>query len=121
GGNAHKGARQHGEGGTSYITAEADWSLVKPGEHEGDGRVYIMTSRKDICGSPPLDCDYECLALDEFNMKHTCICAPNWILDQDQKSCIPPGASIFLTTTYLVIIVLGIFVIILISSISIFC
>jgi anaplastic lymphoma kinase len=73
---------RNGEGGYSYVRTEV-LSDIQTGKHSGPGLVLIIPGLDKAC-----NCDYRCVALDEFRRSVQCICPDNWMLASDNTSCI---------------------------------
>ncbi|GFG39571.1 hypothetical protein Cfor_01001, partial [Coptotermes formosanus] len=84
GGNAWSEPTRNGEGGYSYVRTEI-LSDIKTDQHHGPGMVLIIPGLDKAC-----NCDYRCVALDEFRSDVQCICPDNWMLAADNTSCILP-------------------------------
>lgn len=82
GGNAWSEPTRNGEGGYSYVRTEI-LSDIKTDQHHGPGMVLIIPGLDKAC-----NCDYRCVALDEFRSDVQCICPDNWMLAADNTSCI---------------------------------
>lgn len=81
GGRAWAEKSRNGEGGYSWIDSDGQMGHTIPGEHTGNGEVYIIPAVEGC------RCDYRCLALDPERSSVRCICPTGWLLANDSRSC----------------------------------
>ncbi|XP_071544866.1 tyrosine-protein kinase receptor-like isoform X2 [Panulirus ornatus] len=114
GGNAYSDPDHHGEGGYSFVSG--DFPQVTVGIHKGPGVVFIIPAVMRECG-----CDYICVPLDEHLKERQCICDNGWDLADNGLSCVSGPVGPIPQTIYLITIIIGIFLVVLISTTSICC
>ncbi|CAH0598780.1 unnamed protein product [Chrysodeixis includens] len=103
GGNTNEGAGAHGGGGWSYIASRAvrDYSEASVAPHVGPGELLVLPAIHDC------DCDYRCVALNEYRSEVKCYCPATWTTDaHDPTKCILEDA--WPRTPWVVIIVLSV-------------
>ncbi|XP_047037658.1 ALK tyrosine kinase receptor isoform X2 [Helicoverpa zea] len=103
GGNTNEGGGAHGGGGWSYIAprAERHYSDVGVAPRTGPGELLIFPAIHDC------DCDYRCVALNEYRSEVKCYCPATWTTDaHDPTKCILEDA--WPRTPWVVIIVLSV-------------
>ncbi|XP_026679377.1 ALK tyrosine kinase receptor isoform X1 [Diaphorina citri] len=86
GGDAYDRIDANGQGGFSYLDPQGEYSQVSTGVkgNAGPGELIIIPAVKG-CG-----CSFLCVALDEYLQDTACICQPDLILDDNNKTCIAP-------------------------------
>ncbi|KAH8421056.1 hypothetical protein KR222_006577 [Zaprionus bogoriensis] len=82
GGDVHLN-ESNGDGGSSYISGSRslrDTNDIQAGANSGPGSIIIIPAIEGC------DCDYRCVALDEFRSKVRCICPDGWVLKRDNNT-----------------------------------
>ncbi|XP_011703178.1 PREDICTED: ALK tyrosine kinase receptor isoform X2 [Wasmannia auropunctata] len=114
GGNAGRN-QGSGEGGYSYASQKKLTDVYfKAAAHSGPGEIFIIPA---ISGC---NCDYRCVALDQYMSETKCLCPQGWLLSNDSKSCIMADDTKGGQHTYMIqlVVVIGLFTIIGICLIS---
>ncbi|KAJ8707954.1 hypothetical protein PYW08_010320 [Mythimna loreyi] len=104
GGNTNENGGAHGGGGWSYVSptrAVRDYSDAAVAPRTGPGELLIFPAIHDC------DCDYRCVALNEYRSEVKCYCPATWTTDaHDPTKCILDEA--WPRTPWVVIIVLSV-------------
>lgn len=89
----------NGEGGYSYVSRELTHVHFRPGINHGPGEVFIVPA---ISGC---DCDFRCVALNQYLSETKCLCPPGWLLSNDSRSCVMADDSKVAHQTFMILLI----------------